>query len=452
MSAPTAANRRILVVDDNQAIHQDFRKILCAPPASTALDAMEAALFGGPETAPVDAGFEVDSAYQGEEGIARVKAAVADGRPYALAFVDIRMPPGIDGVETARRLWKEDEDLQIVLCSAYSDYSWEEMTQRLGLSQRLLILRKPFDNIEVRQLAHALTEKWELLRQSHRRLEDLSREVDEWTRELAMANERLRKEMEDRAKLELRLAQSQRLEALGRLSGGLAHEINNPLSVIMASVGFMRAELEDQVKGGRQADAKELSEVCADALIGAERILRIVNDFRLFSRLDGQPPGRVDLREVLDHALSGASYTLGPKAQVVRDFQDVPAVWGSEQGLEQVFLGLLNNAGYAIQGTAEPRVTIVARQRDDGWVVVEVKDNGTGIPPEHLGRIFDPFFTTKPPGTGTGLGLSICYGIVSGLGGSIEVDSAPGKGSTFRVKLPRGPDAMVSAAGPAEQQ
>jgi signal transduction histidine kinase len=445
MSGPTAANRRILVVDDNQAIHQDFRKILCAPPASTTLDAMEAALFGGPATAPVDPGFEVDSAFQGEEGIARVKAAVAEGRPYALAFVDIRMPPGLDGVETVRRLWKEDEDLQVVLCSAYSDYSWEEMTQRLGLSQRLLILRKPFDNIEVRQLAHALTEKWDLLRQSHRRMEDLKREVNEWTRELAVANDRLRQEMEDRAKLELRLAQAQRLEALGRLTAGLAHEINNPLSVIMASVGFLRSELDEQIAGKRELDAPEMREVCSDALIGADRILRIVNDFRTFSRLDGQPPTRVELKDVLDHALSATSYNLG-KAQVVRDIPDALAVHGTEGGLEQVFIGMLNNCGYALQNTPEPRVTLTGRQREDGWVVVEVKDNGTGIAPEHLSRIFDPFFTTKPPGTGTGLGLSIVYGIVSGLGGAIEVESTPGQGTTFRVKLPRSTEAAPASS------
>ncbi|HEX8539438.1 MAG TPA: histidine kinase dimerization/phospho-acceptor domain-containing protein, partial [Cystobacter sp.] len=361
MSAPTITpNRRILVVDDNQAIHQDFRKILCPPPATAALDAMEAALFGDVAAAPVDAGFVVDSAYQGEEGVGLVKAALTQGKPYALAFVDIRMPPGIDGVETVQRLWKEDADLQVVLCSAYSDYSWEEMTQRLGISQRLLILRKPFDNIEVRQLAHALSEKWSLLRQSHKRMEDLKQEVQEWTRELAVANDRLRKEMEDRAKLEARLVQAQRLEALGRLTAGLAHEINNPLSVIMASVGFLRSELDESTKGGRPVDASELSDVCADALIGAERILRIVNDFRLFSRLDGEPQKQVDLRDVLDHALSGASYNLGPRARVVRDFQDIPPVWGSEQGLEQVFLGLLNNAGYAIKEGAEPQVSISA--------------------------------------------------------------------------------------------
>jgi C4-dicarboxylate-specific signal transduction histidine kinase len=154
----------------------------------------------------------------------------------------------------------------------------------------------------------------------------------------------------------------------------------------------------------------------------------------------------VDLKEVLDHAVSAAGYNLGPKTQVVRDFQDAPAVHGNEAGLEQVFLGLLNNAGYAIQNHPEPRVTVSARQREDGWVVVEVKDNGTGIAPEHLGRIFDPFFTTKPPGTGTGLGLSIVYGIVSGLGGAIEVDSTPGQGATFRVKLQRSQEAAAPAS------
>jgi two-component system NtrC family sensor kinase len=201
-------------------------------------------------------------------------------------------------------------------------------------------------------------------------------------------------------------------------------------------VGFIRSELDEQVKGGHQADPKELSEVCSDALLGADRILRLVNDFRLFSKLDGQPQAWVDLREVLDHALSGASYNLGPKTQVVRDYQDVPPVWGSEQGLEQVFLGLLNNAGHALKNTAEPRVTLIARQREDGAVVVEIKDNGVGIAKEHLGRIFDPFFTTKPPGEGTGLGLSISYGIVQDHGGRIDVQSEVGRGTTFTVTLP----------------
>jgi two-component system, NtrC family, sensor kinase len=440
MSAQVAGNRRILVVDDNPAIHEDFRKILCPPPASTALDAMEEALFGETRGAAPAQGFEVDSAYQGQEAIERVRAALAEGRPYALAFVDIRMPPGLDGVETVGRIWKEDEDLQVVLCSAYADYSWEEMTQKLGSSQRLLMLRKPFDNIEVRQLAHALTEKWELLRQSHHRMEDLSRAVEE-------VDARLRREVEEKARLEVRLAQAQRLEALGRLSSGLAHEINNPLSVIMASVGFLRSELEAGASGSQPLDVDELREVCADALVGAERILRLVNDFRLFSRLDGQPHGRVELQEVLEHALLAASGKLGPGVRVVRDFQKVPAVWASDAGLEQVFLGLLENVGQALQKgrPAEPMVRLTMRLREDGFVGVEVADNGCGIAPEHLSRIFEPFFTTRPPGEGTGLGLSICHGIVASLGGDITVESTPGQGATFRVRLPVAPPQAQAA-------
>ncbi|HLM46299.1 MAG TPA: ATP-binding protein, partial [Myxococcaceae bacterium] len=110
----------------------------------------------------------------------------------------------------------------------------------------------------------------------------------------------------------------------------------------------------------------------------------------------------------------------------------------------QLFMSLLNNAGYATQSVPEPKVHISAREREDGWVWVEVKDNGTGIAPEHLGRIFDPFFTTKPPGTGTGLGLSICHGIVAGLGGAIEVESTPGQGAIFRVKLPRSTESVAA--------
>jgi signal transduction histidine kinase len=450
MSAPAAANRRILVVDDNRAIHEDFRKILCPATASPSLDAMEAALFGaegkGPPASEPVASFEVDSAYQGLEGIERVRAAVREGRPYAVAFVDIRMPPGLDGVETTVRLWQEEPDLQVVLCSAYADYSWDEMVRRLGSSQRLLILRKPFDTIEVRQMAHALAEKWDLLRRSHQQMEALSHAVSERTRELEDTNARLRHEMEDRARLETRLAQAQRLESLGRLAAGLAHEINNPLSVVIASVGLLRSECDSKLAGQQSLldDTEELKDVCSDAMLGAERIRRIVNDIRLFSHLDGQPRSRVDVHEAVEHALSGVS-SLSKEVRMVRDFHEVPAVWASLSGLEQVFLGLLLNAVQAVQGKQDASVRVVTQLGEDGWVRVEVHDNGRGIAPEHLHRIFDPFFTTKPAGSGTGLGLSICYGIITGLGGDISVESKPGVGSTFRVQLPRAPEESTPA-------
>jgi diguanylate cyclase (GGDEF)-like protein len=166
---------RILVIDDNHSIHQDFSKIL-SPPASDnpALDDMEAALFGSekPTSAPMT--FELDFASQGAEGLTMVEHALAAGRPYALTFVDGRMPPGWDGIETIQRLWQADPELQTVLCTAYADYSWQEIRRILGETDSLLIIKKPFDNMEVLQLAHALTRKWELAREVKGRLHQLA--------------------------------------------------------------------------------------------------------------------------------------------------------------------------------------------------------------------------------------------------------------------------------------
>jgi two-component system, NtrC family, sensor kinase len=158
----TLENRRILLVDDQVSIHEDFRKVLSSPACSADLDADEALLFDPPKNAAALVRFEMDSAFQGAEGLEMVRAAHLAGRPYAMAFIDMRMPPGWDGVETAERLWLEEPRLQIVFCTAYSDTSWTEVSTRLDARDRLLILKKPFDPIEVRQLANALTTKWQM--------------------------------------------------------------------------------------------------------------------------------------------------------------------------------------------------------------------------------------------------------------------------------------------------
>jgi signal transduction histidine kinase len=441
MTSLASSHRRVLVIDDNPAIHEDFQKILATPEGSTSLDALESVLFGAPQVRNGPYTFEVDTASQGEEGIQRVRQARHEGRPYALAFVDIRMPPGIDGVETTARLWQEDADVQVVLCSAYADYSWEEVAQRLGISQRLLILRKPFDNIEVRQMAHALAEKWELWRQSQRRLEDLAQAVAERTRELEATHARLRQELEDRARLEAQMAQLHRLEALGRLAAGMAQEVSSPLGFVSTNLNHLRLALEKQLSGGPLEDPTELLEACRDALDGTERLKRIVQDVKAFARMDQQPGAVVDVRRVLEQSITEAEHTLGPRVRLVRDFQEVPPVHASERGLEQVFLHLLVNAAQAMpEAHPEPWVRVTTRQQEAG-IVVEVQDNGSGIEPENLSRIFEPFFTTKPLGVGTGLGLSICHGIVTGLGGHISVDSTVGQGTTFRVRLPPAPRA-----------
>jgi CheY-like chemotaxis protein len=185
-------HRRILLIDDNPAIHQDFGKIFGPGLHSTAaLAESAAALFGEPAAARVAPLFQLDSAFQGEEGLQRVCSATDQNRPYAMAFVDMRMPPGWDGLETANRIWERDADIQIVVCTAYSDHTWEEIREKLGRTDQLIILQKPFGNIEVLQLADALTEKWRLARQTGCRLEDLERMLKERTRELEAVNAQL---------------------------------------------------------------------------------------------------------------------------------------------------------------------------------------------------------------------------------------------------------------------
>lgn len=194
-------NRRILLIDDTHAIHDDFRKILVEQAVPSDLDEMEAALFGvKPQTAVLR--FELESAYQGEEGLAKTAAALEAGAPFAMAFVDMRMPPGWDGVETIERLWEVDPRLQVVICTAYSDYSWEEVLERLDVADRLLVLKKPFDAIEVCQLASTLTAKWNLARQAELKLAALEEAVRLRTLELDEANKALQADIAERKRAE----------------------------------------------------------------------------------------------------------------------------------------------------------------------------------------------------------------------------------------------------------
>lgn len=173
---PDAAVHRILIIDDNASIHEDFRKILVRPsdPGGDGLALMESALFGVASVPEPRSAYVIDCASQGEEGLEMVRAARSAGQPYALAFVDGRMPPGWDGVETIRHIWSVDPEIQVVLSTAYADYSWHEIQRELGNTDSMLILKKPFDNVEVLQIAHTLTRKWELNREVEGRLHALA--------------------------------------------------------------------------------------------------------------------------------------------------------------------------------------------------------------------------------------------------------------------------------------
>lgn len=187
----TTDNRRILIIDDNVSIHEDFRKILVPPKDSDALDQARAVLFGETPSRPSHMRYELEFATQGREGCGMVHTASGKGRPYAVAFVDMRMPPGWDGLETIENLWYVDPDLHIVICTAYSDHPWEDISRRIGDTDKLLILMKPFNSIEIVQLAHTLTEKWNLAHAIKEQSEHLESSARQRTTEWREASDRL---------------------------------------------------------------------------------------------------------------------------------------------------------------------------------------------------------------------------------------------------------------------
>ncbi|MFD2255880.1 response regulator [Luteolibacter algae] len=204
-SSPTPAlidRHRILIVDDNRAIHDDFRKILSEDKSGEDFD-KQAAEFFGEESANVEKfTFDLDYTFQGKDALELVKKAKAEGRPYSVVFMDVRMPPGWDGIETTKRIWEVEPDQQIIICTAYSDYSWERMTSYLGISDRFLIIKKPFDAMEVIQCAHAMSGKWSLLEQTRRHAESLEATVIARTAALEATNQQLKTEIEERRRSE----------------------------------------------------------------------------------------------------------------------------------------------------------------------------------------------------------------------------------------------------------
>jgi PAS domain S-box-containing protein len=240
---------------------------------------------------------------------------------------------------------------------------------------------------------------------------------------------------------------SARLAGIGRLAAGVAHEINNPLAYVIANVDWARertAELAGQGHAGG-ADLDDLRRVLDDAQEGASRVREIVRDLRLFARPD-EVSGKGDLRAAARSALAIAQNEIRHRARLESRLDEVPPVRGAEGRLGQVLLNLLVNAAQALPEASPQRhvVRLEVRRGGPGEVVAEVSDTGVGMTPEVRARVFEPFFTTKPVGSGTGLGLFVCHGIVQAMGGRIEVESEPGKGSTFRVVVPE----AEPAAGP----
>jgi diguanylate cyclase len=272
---PCVANHRILVIDDNPAIHQDFEKILGGDAdAPDALADAELLLFG--ERAPTVArpSFDIEFALQGQHGVEMARAAAAHGHPFAMAFIDMRMPPGWDGLETIERLWAIDPDIQVVICSAHSDYNWADFIARLGICDKLLVLKKPFEPIEVLQCASALTRKWQHERLLRGQVESLERVVNARTEGLEAANRQLR----HLASHDILTGLPNRVLLDDRLAQAITHA-HRDQSFAVLLVDLDRFKLVNDSLGHRAGD-ELLCEV-------ARRLGSVVRDIDTVARLGG---------------------------------------------------------------------------------------------------------------------------------------------------------------------
>ncbi len=562
--APQPENRRILVIDDNPSIHDDFRKILCPSQAKLAagLDDDEAALFGETSAVGGSWSFEIDSAFQGAEGLEQVRAAAAKNLPYAVAFVDVRMPPGWDGIETIARIWREFPDLQIVVCTAYSDYSWDDISKAIGQTDQMLVLKKPFDNVEVLQMAHALARKWELTQIAHRQLEHLEKLVNERTAKLRAANEELTAEVAersmaevalrhseerfskafhgsplpmairrldikgyldvnasfgvllgtsreealaddgqlwtdpkidakivaelserqglrelsasvrthsgksrevlvtaqllklgdapyqllilqditDRTRLESELRQAQKMEAVGRLAAGVAHDFNNILTVIL---GYTTLQLRNPQLDDSLTNALQQVELAAD------RATVLTRQLLAYSRKQVIQRRPVALNCLVDETIGMLRRIIGEHIDLKMQLTlDLPPIYADPGSIDQVVMNLALNArdampegGRLIISTYEVEIDEAARVRNPEaqlgrHLCLVLQDTGKGMDAATLSRIFEPFFTTKAPGEGTGMGLATAYGVIKQHDGWLEVDSIPGQGTTIRTFFP----------------
>ncbi|WP_374486792.1 histidine kinase [Zoogloea sp.] len=344
-----------------------------------------------------------------------------------------------------------------------AEQSMNSQTTSFGMFQNTLLLEQQVRR-RTQELEIALRKNEAMNRELQQAKARMEREIEEHKlTQAALEGEKeeqkvLIRQLED---AHCQLLQSEKLASIGQLAAGVAHEINNPICFVNSNLGTLKdyaAKLLDVLaiyescakrfqadtetaarleQARRAADIDFLREDMAplieESLEGTERVRVIVQDLRDFSRVGESVREWTNLHGCIDSTLNVVRNEIKYKADVVRDYDELPLVECLPSQLNQVFMNLLVNAAQAI----ETHGTITLRTRADGdRVRISISDTGCGIPSENLARIFDPFFTTKPVGKGTGLGLSLCYGIVERHGGHIEVDSMPGRGSTFTVVLP----------------
>jgi len=379
------------------------------------------------------------------------KAADAQGalellshEPFALVITDIQMP-GLSGIELLRKISERYPDTAVIIVSGIDRTQRVIDAIRMGASDYLL---KPCE-------LHVLTASVE--RAMGRRT--LLRNARRYKQDLEKRNSELARQKTEMERLQAQILQAEKMASLGQLAAGIAHELNNPAGFIYSNIDVLKHYIErlkrclsdyDEVALPPEAAARinsikeeidydnivaDLSSILSDCYIGAERIRDVVQNLRLFSRLDEAEFKRIDVNEGIESTvrlLSG--YYKAERITLTHDYGDLPQINCYAAQLNQVWMNLLANAAQAI-GAAEGEVHIKTRS-EAGTVIVSINDTGPGMEPEQLKKIFDPFFTTKPVGEGTGLGLSISHGIIERHGGKIKVASFPGRGTTFTVFLP----------------
>jgi len=432
----TSTGFRILVIDDNADIHVDFRKILM-PVRHTQSD-VEALFLG--EACRSDQpvveipDFEVVAADQGLAGVAMLQAAKDAGDRFDLAFVDMRMPPGLDGVDTIERLWELDPGLPVVICTASSDYSGMEIFERLGVSDRLQILKKPFDPVEVQHLALSLATRRSLEDQASLRTEELERRVEQRTVDLHEAKEKA--------------------EAASRLKSeflaNMSHEIRTPLNGVMGMLELLK-------ESGLAPQQQEYADV---SLSSARTLLELINDVLDYSKIEASQLHLDEhpfcLRQMAEELVTiSAAQTADHKVDVVLDYcQDAPSqVVGDSLRIRQVLTNLVSNAiKFTGDGEVVVDINAVACHDDIYTFRFAVRDTGIGIPEDKLSLIFGKFAqadssTTRQYG-GTGLGLAISQQLINMMGGRIHVCSEPGRGAefSFHLQLSVRPDQLEQTA------
>ncbi|MGL1933723.1 MAG: hybrid sensor histidine kinase/response regulator [Fibrobacterales bacterium] len=424
---------RILVVDDNASIHDDFKNIITETNKSKNKKTaqLEGELFGIASTTNeiVDAyEYQIDDAYQGEEAVQMVDTAEKAGKPYSLIFMDVRMPPGIDGIKAIQMIWDKYPHIEMVICTAHSDYKWNQIVDMFGQTDKLIFMKKPFDSVSVKQMAMTLCTKWQLARTNAEHVHHLEEALLE--RKKAAQELKLAKERAESANI-----------AKSEFLANMSHELRTPMHGILSYSQFGIKKYDNENKE-KVLDYFKNINACG------KRLMDLLNDLLDLSKLEA---GKMDynfeqsdllyeLRLVLSefHALIQEKGVLIDVAEPSCSLS-VPI---DKMKINQVFRNLISNAvKYSPEGKTIQITFNESTTDNKAFLNCSITDEGVGIPDNELERVFDKFIqssNTKDGSGGTGLGLAICREIISAHQGTIRAMHNPtGQGSQFTFTTPR---------------